>query len=132
MVGHILSARHVHHQNSREDFRDYHRATLAKIRQRGVRVVEHAIELPVAMRIEHGRWLTDCPSGSGVIGDAEWSEARCFACGAVFLSPVFPECLPDVEAALLRRPRIEHRNWFPGETVSDLTAENVQHGVEQA
>jgi len=36
-----------------------------------------------------------------------------------------------IEAALRPRP-VENMNWYPGETVEDLIAENIEHGLEAA
>lgn len=107
----------------------------------------------------HGRWVAYCdadgcsgaerlwpdgkiqtakkPNGEVVLdergepvryGVTRAGEMVCGNCGHT--SQVrFPSDGDEIEAVLKRRPVPETRNWEPGETVSDLKAENLSHGV---
>lgn len=85
----------------------------------------------VTARIEHGRWIADCPgcrSGIGVW--PEMDDAACMGCGRVY-TVAFPSAgdIAEAEKVLNARP-VELQNWFPGrEDVADLKVENLAHGV---
>lgn len=81
------------------------------------------------MRVNHGRWLTDCPHcGSGIMTGRGWEEARCFECGAC-TRVVWPAEIDGIEALLRMRP-IPNRNWEPGERLRVLFADNVRRGFD--
>lgn len=88
----------------------------------------------VAARVNHGRWLWDCPlcGGAQVCTPAD-PRAFCVECwngGSDRWWPVlFPEERADIELVLDARPLEQNRNWSPGETVMDLRRENVEHGL---
>jgi hypothetical protein len=87
----------------------------------------------VPARVEHGRWLADCPAIDCHGAAAAWPKnphACCLDCGTVF--PVkFPTSgtISKAELVLAARP-LENQGWNPGddETVADLKAENVTRG----
>ena len=79
-------------------------------------------------RIDAGRWLDDCVCGDAPVIDPEWSLACCFTCGRIYRHIQMPQNAAAIEATLLQRP-MQHRFWFPRETVQMLQAENVAHGV---
>ena len=78
-------------------------------------------------RIDHGRWVVDCECDSGNIPLGR--VARCFGCGAIH-AVTYPRGRSSIEAAVLLRPQQAHRNWMPGETATDVRAENAVHGIE--
>jgi hypothetical protein len=41
----------------------------------------------------------------------------------------WPRNASEVEKRLVRRPDRSTRNWVPAETLAELDAENVEHGV---
>ncbi len=82
-------------------------------------------------RIEHGRWLADCPCGAGLAVHPEWSEAGCLECGR-WGGVAVPTRWREIETVLVERPALKNRGWIPGETVEDLDAENVARGVRAA
>lgn len=86
---------------------------------------------PVTARVNHGRWIGDCPVchvGAQLLSrtDHRMCCAECF-CG--WFPVVWPADVDDIEALLERRLNPATRNWSPGETVTDLSAENACHGV---
>lgn len=85
---------------------------------------------PLVAYVNHGRWVADCPCGSGLLCSPRDEDACCLECGLVH-RVAFPEP-SDIDAAtqiLMQRPR-RNRNWYPvGEQVSDLAAENAAHGL---
>lgn len=81
---------------------------------------------PVYAYVNHGRWVADC-----VCNGAELVQRGTrFLCGSCGLeSPVvWPDDADDVDRVLEPRPP-RNQNWRPGETVGQLTAENIEHGV---
>jgi len=96
--------------------------------------------LPLAARIEHGRWVADCQCGGGVACDPTMPIAVCFVhqdpddpTGAVetrvHTAIVWPVNRGRIEALLEARGLNRNRNWRPGETEADLTRENAANGV---
>lgn len=90
-------------------------------------------------RANHGRWIVDCPCGGAervatgqawvVCRDIRRSIAGDRPCGTK-LRIVWPDEATAVAIVdtLARRP-LANQNWEPGETVADLTADNLLHGV---
>lgn len=87
-------------------------------------------DLPVQARVNHGRWLTDCPNcKGGALTHPVWKVACCGECGCVMRIVEFPENVSAIEVVLLARSTRDVQNWVPGETVTDLLRENAEHGV---
>jgi hypothetical protein len=103
------------------------------------RVVLTAVALPA--RVNHGVWIASCPCGArgtpapgGVVFTAT-PLVCCARCGNQAAGRGWrPVALPNeptrrrIEAILLCRPRVEDRNWEPGETLDDLMRQNREHG----
>ena len=76
-----------------------------------------------------GRWVVRCFVCTDALkvapGDRQF---QCWGCGAEaeIQWPVNPAA---IERLLLMRPLAQTRNWSPGETLHDLLAENVLHGI---
>lgn len=99
-----------------------------KMRQRGTSVRE-SDEVLVA-RVDHGRWLADCPAcNAGIALTPGVAEAFCFGsgCGHRFTNITWPDeaSVDEIERTLRARPKVATRNWLPTETVDDLKAENL-------
>ena len=75
-----------------------------------------------------GKWIVLCPCGDAPMASPDWNEARCFECGAVHRGLQWPADRDAIEAVLIVRPAAV-RTWLPTETVDDLRAQNVAHGV---
>jgi hypothetical protein len=130
MYAEILTAAFQHGAKTLDAYRAKHRQKLARARvERSVAVREVAIETPLVPFVSLGAWVGQCLCGAGVACHPGWPEARCFACGSVYVAIAWPADRAAIEAALLRRPRMENRNWHQPETVADLLAENIAHGV---
>lgn len=98
--------------------------------------VEEVAGEPVAARVNHNRWIADCPDCPGA--EFVWRDGPlvmlCLAClnggiGHRWRRVLLPPDLPAIEAALLARPLPATRNWATPETVADLLAENAAEGV---
>jgi hypothetical protein len=94
-----------------------------------------------------GRWVAPCagcPSAlqvvAGVVdedaGVLGWDAGhrrhglRCLECGSLHVASWPDEDLTaGVERLLMLRPDPTTRSWYPGETLDDLAAENMAHGV---
>jgi ribosomal protein L37AE/L43A len=96
----------------------------------------------VAARINHGRWLVDCPGcNSALVVDLSQPVFMCVECGNAgnegkWFTVAVPRNRAAIEAELLKRPingrnsaSAINRNWEPGETVATLKQENIDHGV---
>lgn len=53
----------------------------------------------------------------------------CAHCGQTS-EVVFPDDRSEIETVLARRPILENRNWLTSESITDLKAENLLHGVK--
>jgi len=88
---------------------------------------------PVKARVNHGRWIVDCACGGAELAFDE-GLFMCQACmngghKHKYRHLVFPKNRPLIEAALIQRPE-PNRNWWPGESLAQLKAENSQHKEE--
>lgn len=77
------------------------------------------------------RWIVKCPSPycrSALQLPRNYPEFGCWDCGT--RAPVvWPTKLREIEKILSMRPDPITRNWVPGESLFDLIAENLAHGV---
>ncbi len=91
-----------------------------------------------AAYLNHGQWVVDCPADDcEAVLFANRTECECrdvsvcehplIPCG-VSLQVVFPADRVGIDRLLGSRPR-RNRNWIPSESVADLKAENMLHGV---
>ncbi len=89
-------------------------------------LAEHDIG-QVAAYVNHSRWVADCPCGGAELV----SRHRDFLCGSCGGQGTvqWPRPRKQIEAALLERPVEGTRNWWPGETVAMLRAENLEAGI---
>ncbi len=79
--------------------------------------------------VNHGRWVVDCNTdchGAGLTSPT-FNVSVCFDCGTVYTNIVFPDNAAAIEAVLLKRPDMVHRNWSRPETIELLETENVTH-----
>ena len=96
----------------------------------------------IAARINHGRWLVDCPGcNSALVVDLGQPVFMCVECGNAgnegkWFQVAIPSNRKAIEAELLKRPmngrnpaEAVNRNWTPGETVATLKQENTDHGI---
>jgi hypothetical protein len=94
-------------------------------------------------RVNHGVWIASCECDAprdtvpspGCVVFLDVPLGWCVRCGnrrhGGFWRPIIippPEERRLIEAILDCRPRVEDRNWEPGETVELLAAENTAHG----
>lgn len=89
---------------------------------------------PLEARIEHARWIVDCPN----CNSAEFAfEDKLFFCSLCKNSNIggkvrkvkMPKDRKQIEAILEKRP-IKNRHWYPNETIADLEKENKLHNLE--
>lgn len=79
--------------------------------------------------INGGKWVVLCDCGDAPMASPAWDIARCFNCGAIYRSLAWPAEREAIEAALLDRPQAITRSWLAGESLADLQAQNVEHGL---
>jgi len=92
---------------------------------------------PVAARVNHGRWIAECPACAGGAEMVDPAEPIlfCMNCGnrdigGAYRAVAFPgpAMMAAIEELLADRPE-QHKNWEPGEDAAVLVAENVAHGM---
>lgn len=92
-------------------------------------------EIGVAAHVNHGRWLVECPTCCGAqFALQEHPRFMCNYCANVAVEglwrPVtWPTDRAKIEAALDARVLDDNKNWSPGDSVKELLADNVLHGV---
>jgi hypothetical protein len=139
----IGTPRQAHGAASADDYRRMAQRFIGRLG--GRKELRKASTRPVAY-VSAGRWVIDCPCGNGASahpgGEPGYPDpiAVCFECGVEF-RPTFPTDWEDAEAALLARPNVGHRNYFPrldaalrrgigrAEKARDLEAENEVFGL---
>ena len=85
----------------------------------------------LAAYVNWGRWVVNCPNCNSAELAAPGAAAfHCRECGYAD-GVLWPADLAAIEAALSKRPDARNRNWCPGETVEQLSLENVVHGLEE-
>ena len=84
----------------------------------------------VEARVNHGRWIVDCPDPDCTCAVMVASDDLRFVC-PVCAYGIFTVALPaeaeDIGNVLVERPVPATRNWTPGESVGDLRRENKEH-----
>jgi hypothetical protein len=122
-----------HHPGSTSPaaYRRVHEGFMARRASSGARFSVHEDDTPLEARVEDNSWMVDCVCGNGCAADPAWALACCFGCGAVYTAVVFPDpvVLAQIDAVLVARPVTRTREWWPGEEVADLVAENEVHQV---
>lgn len=80
--------------------------------------------------VNYGRWLVQCPwcpsAEYASMGDHRFFCTDCgnAPVGGAWVPVQWPEEYREIDAALAGRPKM-NRNWAPGETMSQLAAENA-------
>ncbi len=88
---------------------------------------------PVRARVDHGRWIVDCECKGAVFAFDE-GIFMCSSCLNAehkhqYRHLIFPRNRKRIERILLERP-LDNRNWYLGETVTQLEADNKIHKAE--
>ena len=100
-----------------------------KIKRERLQSVEVYDGKPLDARIEHARWIVDCPN----CNSAEFAfNDNLFFCSLCKNSDVegkvrsvkTPKEKTTIELILSKR-QIKNRHWLPGQTVKDLEDENI-------
>lgn len=92
---------------------------------------------PLKARVNHNRWIVDCPDCAGA--EFVWLDKPLMMCAECFnvaverkwRRVVLPNNVAAIETVLKARPIPHTRNWVPGETVSDLKRENKKRGLPE-
>lgn len=112
------------------------RTLTRRIAQRAGHVLREGTRGEVRARLEHGRWVADCPAcnGAEVVSRAA-REFFCLSCGNAQnggqpMRAVFPRDRAKIEAALEVR-QAPNQHWRPGDTVEELRAMNRAHGLPE-
>lgn len=111
---------------SRDEYLGWHSF---QVQQREIAdVTVNRVEL--AARINHGRWLADCPVCEvGALTRPDWGVACCISCGTIYPNIKFPDDVEVITRLLLAREKRITQSWIPTETAEDLFLENMEHEV---
>lgn len=94
-------------------------------------------EAPAYAHISHSRLVALCPNCGGA--EAVWREGPhvmlCANCGNADIqgrlrTVILPDNLNEIEQLLMQRSNPATRNWLSGETIEELEAENIGHGIQ--
>jgi len=101
-------------------------------------------EIVAVAWLHGGMWIAECPRPfcgnaemfgqcrDGTVGGLSGASFRCRieygGCGLVCRAE-WPPNMADIEALVMPRPVPATRNWLPGESLHDLLAENLEHGL---
>ena len=105
-----------------------------KLKRANLEGIEKVDGKPLEARIDHARFIVDCPN----CGSAEfYFEDKLFMCSLCNNSNVegkvykvkTPKDRKKIEVILGKRP-IKNRHWTEPETVEDLEKENIAHDLE--
>ena len=87
----------------------------------------------VKARVNHGRWIVDCECRGAEFAFDEglFMCQSCYNAGHKhqYRRLVFPKNRKGIEMELIQRPE-PNRNWYPGESIAKLRAENEEHKAE--
>ena len=85
--------------------------------------------------VHQGRWVASCPNPNCKGVERVWEEGWFFCLSCMnaqanhhLLGVGFPAERLDIEAVLEYRP-VPNRSWYDFESVQDLVAENLAHGL---
>ena len=109
-----------------------------KLQGAAVPAGEIAAREPLKIEINSARLITSCPVGCGS-NQYVWMSEPLFMCsvcwnageGYKWIAVELPADLPEAIALLGQRAESDSRNWRPGagETIEQLRAENLSHGL---
>jgi hypothetical protein len=98
---------------------------------------------PIDVEVNHGLWIWRCPCTHAALNDQLSGGGMAFLDCPLGWCPTcenaetvgrwrrlrFPPERTEIERVLALRPDPETRNWWPGETLAELAAENAEHGI---
>ncbi len=89
---------------------------------------------PLEARIEHSRYVVDCPNCNSAEFAFEDNLFLCSMCnnsdiGGKLRKVKMPKDRKEIEAILSKR-QIKNRHWIPSQTIKDLENENIIHALE--
>jgi hypothetical protein len=94
-----------------------------------------ALRVSVQAQVNDNRWLAVCPScNSAQLTSKTDPRFFCIDClsadhGGQWVAVAWPDDIDGIEAELVKRPVASTRSWEPHETVADLAAQNIEHGI---
>ena len=105
-----------------------------KLQRDGIKRIEVYDSKPLEARIEHARFIVDCPNCNSAEFAFEDGLFYCSLCnnsdvGGKARKVKIPNERKQIEAVLAKR-QITNRHWYPAETIQDLENENISHGLE--
>ena len=106
------------------------RGTLSQTAHTGVTTNKISDTAPLKAYVNHGRWVVDCECGGAEFAFDE-GLFMCQCCWNAKHSNqlrrvLFPRNRSKIEITLMMRPEL-NRNWYVGETIVKLEAENKAH-----
>lgn len=126
--GVIIDPLFAHGARTEDEYRAWQERLLAKQRRLGLSVASHAAPDGAIVLVSGGSWKVVCGCGNAPVASPAWDLALCPDCGACYRRLTWPDERDAIAQVLLARPLV-NRHWQPHETVADLEADNVAHGV---
>ncbi len=132
MADNIWDAEDLAHKLGARDARELTR----RIAQRAGYVLRDGAKGEVEARLEHGRWIADCPFCNGAeVVSRQAREFFCLSCGMTAnggqpMRVRFPRERAEIERVLQAR-QARNQHWRPGDTVAELRALNRAHGLPE-
>lgn len=86
----------------------------------------------VPVMVNGGRWIVRCPFCPSAQNASKLDHRFfCVECGNIdvggkWVKVIWPDDWEQIEIALFRRPKMQYRNWLPGETLDDLAMQDVE------
>jgi hypothetical protein len=85
-----------------------------------------------AVFVSNGKWLIECPCANCPMLEPEWDGlALCYDCGAIYEGLALPPDAAEIEAILIKRPKLGQRYWAPGQSLDTLIAINTELGIPE-
>ena len=112
------------------------RALTRRIALRNGHLLREGMKGEVAARLEHGRWIADCPFCNGAeVVSRQAREFFCLTCGMVSngghpMRVIFPRERAEIERVLQARGS-RNQHWRPGDSLDELRAMNRAHGLPE-
>jgi hypothetical protein len=93
---------------------------------------------PIEVFANEGRWIAQCPDRacrSAQLACKTDPRFMCHECAnrenaGKWLPLKWPRNVGKIEALLAKRV-VVNQNWLPGETLKDLLADNLEHGISR-
>lgn len=101
------------------------------VAERYPQVPTKTAKVALPAKVNHGRWIVECPCGGAQLASKTDRRFFCIDCGNVLFEGEWvhvdwPKNVEAIEQALSRRPFAANQNWEPGESLEDLQGQTAE------